>query len=140
MKAIKMVLCIGFTALLLCLCACHAGNARDVDIQKVSSDMYSQQEIDDAIEVILEEFKFWQGCTMTEICYAGDEVNKRENAYYIEGGVYDADEMIVLDSSFDVDESGADMSLNPGTTYDHWSWVLVRTNGGTWKHVTHGYG
>ena len=140
MKGMKLFSCIGLTALLLCLCACHAGNVRNVKISKVPSEMYSQQEIDDAIEVILEEFKFWKGCTMTEICYAGDEVNKRENAYYIENGVYDADEMIVLDSSFDVDESGADMSLNPGTTYDHWSWMLVRTNGGKWKHVDHGYG
>ena len=50
-----------------------------------------------------------------------------------------ADEVIVLLSSFDVDSSGGDGSLNPNSTYDNWSWILVRTSGGKWKHVDHGY-
>ena len=50
-----------------------------------------------------------------------------------------ADEVLVLTSTFDVDESGASPSLNPGQTYTRWMWILVRTNGGTWQHVDHGY-
>ena len=43
-------------------------------------------------------------------------------------------------SSFDVDETGGDGSLNPNSTYDGWCWILVRNTGGRWKHVDHGYG
>lgn len=42
-------------------------------------------------------------------------------------------------SSFDVDSSGGDGSLNPNSTYNDWKWILVRTNGGKWQHVDHGY-
>lgn len=46
---------------------------------------------------------------------------------------------IALLSSFDVDSSGGDGSLNPNSTYNDWKWILVRTNGGQWQHVDHGY-
>lgn len=46
---------------------------------------------------------------------------------------------IVLLSSFDVDSSGGDGSLNPNSTYSDWKWILVRTDGGKWQHVDHGY-
>ena len=50
-----------------------------------------------------------------------------------------ADDVIVLVSSFKVDDSGASPSLNPNSTYTNWKWVLVRDNGGRWRHVDHGY-
>ena len=50
-----------------------------------------------------------------------------------------ADEVLVFTSTFDVDESGGDGSLNPNDTYKNWKWILVRTNGGEWEHVDHGY-
>ncbi len=52
---------------------------------------------------------------------------------------YDADEAIVIESSFDVDASGGDGSLNPDSTYDDWKWILIRNNGGDWEHADHGY-
>jgi hypothetical protein len=51
----------------------------------------------------------------------------------------DADEVIVLTSSFDVDASGGDGSLNPNSTYTKWMWILVRNKVEKWKHVDHGY-
>ncbi len=50
-----------------------------------------------------------------------------------------ADEVIVLISSFDVDASGGDGSLIPNSTYNNWYWILVRDNGGKWRHADHGY-
>ena len=52
----------------------------------------------------------------------------------------EADEAIVLYSSFDTDASGGDGSLEPNTTYDDFRWILVRDNGGTWEVRTYGYG
>ena len=99
--------------------------------------LYSQKEINSAIDVIKKEFKRdWKGCTLKEIHYAGDKVSKEHQEF---AERYNADEVIVLVSTFDVDESGGDGSLNPNSTYTDWNWILVRKNGGKWKHVDHGY-
>ncbi len=103
----------------------------------VESEIYTSDDISSAIETIKKEFdKDWKGCTLKEIYYAGDETSKD---YQDWADRNDADEVIVLLSSFDVDSSGGDGSLNPNSTYDKWMWILVRTNGGKWQHVDHGY-
>lgn len=119
------------------LSAC-GGNVKNVNVIEVESEKYKPEEINSAIETIKKEFdKDWKGCTLTEICYAGDETS---NLYQDWADRNDADEVIVLVSSFDVDSSGgADGSLNPNSTYDDWNWILVRKTGGQWKHVDHGY-
>ena len=122
----------------LCLVACGGGgNTEKVQIHEVDSEMYSQKEIHSAIETIKSEFsKNWKGCTLSEIYYAGDSVSRD---YQDWADRNDAEEVIVLLSTFDVDSSGGDGSLNPNSTYDEWMWILVRTDGGNWIHVDHGY-
>ncbi|MDE6659884.1 MAG: hypothetical protein K2K01_07210 [Eubacterium sp.] len=116
-------------------CSCNCGNVENVNIKTVESKIYSQEDIDDAIQTILTEFKNWNGCTLTEIYYVGDE-DMKDQVYT---DIYGGDEAIVLLSSFDVDSSGGDGSLNRNSTYDNWMWILVRDKGGNWKHVDHGY-
>ena len=115
----------------------YGGKVSDVKTKNVDSKVYSQEDIASAIDTIKKDFKReWGGCTLTEIYYAGDE----ESADYQEwADRYNADEVIVLLSSFDVDSSGGDGSLNSNSTYENWMWILVRTDGGKWKHVDHGY-
>ena len=126
------ILCI---ILALGLCAC--GKVNDTKTLDVASEIYSQDDIEDAIDTIKKEFFMeWSGCTLTEIYYAGDEYCEDYQDWLYR---YDADEVIVLLSSFDVDSSGGDGSLNPNSTYDNWNWILVRSNGGKWQHVDHGY-
>lgn len=132
-KIINSFMCL---VLVLSLCAC-GGNMKNVETLEADSELYSQEEIASAIETISKEFsKEWKGCTLTEIYYAGDDTSKE---YWDWADRHDADEVIVLLSSFDVDSSGGDGSLNPNSTYDGWMWILVRTDGGSWKHVDHGY-
>lgn len=121
---------------LLSLVAC-GGNGKNVKITDYSSEIYSDAEIKSAIDVTIDYFKKnFEGCTLTEITYLGDdkiddwqEFAERNNA----------DDVIVLVSTFEVDASGGDGSLNPNSTYTNWKWILVRTDGGKWKHVDHGY-
>ena len=133
----KKLLCVALCVLLMVsLCAC-GGKISNLNTPDVDSEMYSQKDITAAINVIKREFTInWSGCTLTEIYYAGDEKTKEHQDW---ADRHDADEVIVLLSSFDVDASGGDGSLNPNSTYDNWMWILVRTNGGQWKHVDHGY-
>ena len=130
---------IAFILALVCvigLVAC-GGNVKNVKITDYSSEIYSDAEIENAIDVAIDYFeKNFEGCTLTEITYLGDdklddwqEFAERNNA----------DDVMVLVSSFSVGASGGDGSLNPNSTYTNWKWVLVRTDGGKWKHVDHGY-
>ena len=122
--------------LLLALTAC-GGSVKDAQTKAVASEMYTQNEIDAAIDVIKKDFsRSWKGCTLTEISYAGDDVSREHQDWADRNG---ADEVLVLTSAFDVDESGASPALNPGQTYTRWMWILVRSNGGAWQHVDHGY-
>ena len=118
------------------LVAC-GGNVKNVKITDYSSEIYSDAEIENAINVAINYFeRNFEGCTLTEITYLGDdeldnwqEFAERNNA----------DDVMVLVSSFNVGASGGDGSLNPNSTYTNWKWVLVRTNDGKWEHVDHGY-
>ena len=132
-KYIALTLALVF---MLGLTAC-GGNVKKVQVKNFRSEVYSNEEIHDAINVTMDYFKKeFSGCTLTEITYYGDdklpdyqEFAQRNNA----------DEVIVLISSFDVGPSGGDGSLNPNDTYKNWKWILVRNEGGKWIHVDHGY-
>lgn len=132
-------LCVILSVLLvISLSACGGIVAINLKTRDINSEIYSQEDIESAIDVIKKEFKAdcWDGCTLTEIYYAGDEISE-ENQEYADR--YNAEEVLVLLSSFDVGSSGGDGSLNPNTTYENWNWILVRTNNGEWEHVDHGY-
>ncbi len=132
-KFISLIVCI---LLVLCLSAC-GGEISEAKIHNVDSDMYSQEDIASAIDVIKKEFKSnWKGCTLKEIYYAGDDSSISHQEWSERNN---ADEVIVLLSSFDVDASGGNGSLNPNSTYSGWNWILIRESGGKWHHVDHGY-
>ena len=137
MKKILCILlcCVGVFG--LCSCGDKKDNTKNMETKEVASDRYSEEDINSAITTITEEFeKDWKGCTLTEIYYAGDDYSADHQEWATRN---DADEVIVLLSSFDVDSSGGDGSLNANSTYENWNWILVRENGGQWRHVDHGY-
>ena len=104
--------------LALCLTACF-GKGGIVDgaaTREVESEIYSQEDIAAAIDAVKREFKrSWSGCTLKEIEYAGDEESRKDEAFLER---HSGDEAIVLLSSFYVDESGGDGSLNANYTYE----------------------
>ena len=133
----KKIVCIILCSLLVFSLSACGGDISRVNTHNVNSEIYSQEDINAAIDTIKKEFMMnWGGCTLTEIYYAGDDSSKDHQDWADRNN---ADEVIVLLSSFDVDSSGGDGSLNPNSTYTDWSWILVSTNGGKWQHVDHGY-
>ena len=133
----KKIVCIILCSLLVFSLSACGGDISRVNTHNVNSEIYSQEDINAAIDTIKKEFMMnWGGGTLTEIYYAGDDSSKDHQDWADRNN---ADEVIVLLSSFDVDSSGGDGSLNPNSTYSDWSWILVRTNGGKWQHVDHGY-
>lgn len=124
-------------AALLLLTAC-GGNINNVKKTIGESDIYTYQEIESAMDVAISYFaKEFQGCTLTEIIYS-DSANGDAAAEWAQQ--YDANEAIVLVSTFEVGKSGGDGSLTPGSTYRNWKWILTRDGGGKWELQTWGYG
>ena len=101
------------------------------------SSLYSREEIEEMMEVVEKTFRReFKGCALTELEY-DEELSKKQSGDWAEQ--CQADEAVVLTSSFDVDGSGGDGSLNPNSTYSRWLWVLTRNEGGDWQLRTWGY-
>ena len=132
----KRTVCLALL-LLLILTGC-GGNVSQVEVQEVPSQIYSEVEIDAAVDTAIRYFRqHFSGCTLTQIAYAGDEKAAAMEEWAERA---QAEAAIILVSSFDVDASGGDGSLNPNSTYTGWQWILVRSANGTWEHRDHGYG
>lgn len=103
-----------------------------------TSDIYSCQDMDEAIDLINEEFYSWDGCKLYSINYAGDNFCQREleycNTLAKEGVTYD--ECIVFRMQFRSPIFGGG-AWNANFRYD-WSWYLARTEDGTWELLTWG--
>lgn len=129
-------------ALVLCILFSLSGCGGDVSqveiVEWAPSALYTDWEIKSAMNTVIRYFgRGFDGCTLTQLSYPGDSDAQKFEEWAEQ---YDADEAIVIYSSFDVDGSGRSASLEPNSTYNNWSWVLVRNHGGRWKHKTHGYG
>ena len=121
----------------LCLSGCARGDVSKVRVNGQLSNIYTDWEISRAVDVAVRYFeKEFDGCTLLEIGYVGDQAGK---AFIERANQYGVDEVIILVSSFAVGPEGGDGSLNPNDTYRNWKWILGRTNGGQWRHLDHGY-
>ena len=112
------------------------------DVSKVQrnmgqSEIYSEKDIQDAMEVTEAYFrKNFAGCQLLELTY--DAKYRPEEMEWEE--TYGVDQVILLTSSFYVKPNGGDGSLNPDDTYYGWKWILARNEQGKWEHRDHGYG
>ena len=123
--------------LILVLTAC-SGNVAQVKRTVGESAHYSAREIGAAMDVVESHFRrHFDGCTLLELAY-DEAVSDKASGEWAEQ--YGAKEAIVLTSSFHVDASGGNGSLNPNYTYNRWQWVLTRSGIGGWKLQTWGYG
>ena len=116
--------------------ACGGGDVRNVKRNPGASQLYSEGEINAAMNEVLDFFqKEFDGCTMTEIRYDEEKYAKRQSAESEDYG----EEVMILLTDFDVDSSGGDGSLNPNSTYRNYQWTLPRTLFG-WEIRDWGYG
>ena len=133
----RVLACAILCLTLFALTACGGGDVGVISMGDMSSEVYTPSEINSGIKTVLDYFrKEFKGCSLKELAYIGDEKNNDYLDFATRNG---ADEVLVFTSTFDVDESGGDGSLNPNDTYRNWKWILVRNEGGEWEHVDHGY-
>ena len=116
-----------------------------VEIDYGSSALYTEEEMNAAIEEIRREFDSWEGCELHSVAYAGDEYCNEENIAWMNEleAANDAEETftqcILFESSFHspVDGGGA---WYADQEYTGWQWWLARPEAGAWKLMTWGFG
>lgn len=125
-----------FVALFMVLFAAGCGgNVENVKIlEGEESKIYSEEDIEAAYAEVKDYFKKFGGCTLTELYYPGDDIEEFDKW----AKQYNADEAIILLSSFDTD-SDIGNGFSPDSTYSNWNWILVRTGERDWEVATYGY-
>ena len=102
-----------------------------------SSEIYSREDMDEAITLIKDQFYSWEGCKLYSIYYTDDSFCQREVDYVntlADDVVYT--ECIVFRTRFRSPIFGGG-AWNANFEYD-WSWYLARTDGGEWELLTWG--
>lgn len=133
MKKLLCILCAAATILSLVSCF---GTVEEVRVNIGPSEIYSEKEIDDAVYTVLHYFKReFGGCSLTRLDYIEEENIDAAGQWAAQ---YDADQAIVLISSFEV-TGKTDGSLARGETYSNWQWILARNGDGEWRVETCGY-
>ena len=111
-----------------------------VTIDYGESELYTQEELEDAVAMINEEFDSWEGCEMHSIAYAGDECNTDENIQWLSSLNDDADYDTVCEFICDfhspVEGGGA---WEPDTEYTDYQFWLAKNADGCWDLVSWGY-
>ena len=114
-------------------------NLSDVTIDYKTSELYTKEDMDSAIEEIEKEFSTWEGCVLYSISYT-DDTKCTDNLSYINTLAVDKkyDECIVFTSNFHSPVEGGG-AWEPDYDYENWEWYLGRTEGGNWDLLTWGY-
>ena len=89
-------------------------DSSNVKIDYKTSEKYTKEDMDAAIEQILKEFNTWDGCVMHTIDYTDDQTCEDGVAY--------------------INDLGIDMVYDEG-----WNWYLGRQTGGEWELLQWGY-
>lgn len=138
-KIIGLVLVIVILGIILYLWRSLAGgNISGVNRTIGKSEVYSERDIEDAMNIAERKFKSdFTGCTLTDLWY-DEDISKESTDEWAEQ--YNAGEAIVLESNFKAGLLGIDGSLEPGETYTEWQWILVRNDESSqWVLETWGY-
>ena len=118
----------------LCLAACGGSS---VKVGSFSSLIFNSDEYDEAVQEVFTYFDSFEGCTMTEIGYAGDDAVRAE----AEARGLAPEQVMVLTSTFTTDSEDHQNGLEPDHTYEDYKWILTRnTSVEPWNHEDHGYG
>lgn len=144
-KKVNLILSMCLMLTLLPLVSCEISEeSKNVEIDIGQSTKFTKEEIEKAITEVIDNFDF-PSCTLTEVSYDEEKSNQIIESYLsngsgkINGAI--SENVIVLLSSFDVDDSGDNPVLEPNTTYSDYNFTLIRDNNKSsdWKIVDQGY-
>lgn len=118
--------------------------APEVRIDYGTSSIYTQKDMNAAIELIKKEFDTWNGYELHSISYSSDDECSESNIAWMNELEAANDEKkiftqcIMFKSDFHSPKKGGG-AWNADDEYTDWQWWLARTDGGQWKLMTWGY-
>ena len=111
-----------------------------VEIDYGKSELYTQEEFQEAAIQIKCSFATWEGCELHSLRYTGDDANNEENLDWLnslnEEAGYTQVAGFLGDFHSPAEEAGA---WEPDEEYTDYQWWLARTEDGGWEIVTWGY-
>ncbi len=117
----------------------EAADSEEV-VLSASSELFTEEELAEAIVLIGEEFDTWEGCEMHMLTYVGDESNTPENLKWLNslhnGHSFTRCAQFVSNFHSPVEGGGA---WEPDAEYVNWEWWLACDDAGEWALVTWGY-
>lgn len=130
----KKLLMIGLIILCAALTACEKPGITDnVTIDKGVSEKFSEEELNGAVNCVIQRFENFKGCELTKLWY--DE--EHSNSWTKE---YTPGTAIVLLSEFNTGHISPNSGFNPNYTYENWSWILTREDeNADWQVKDYGY-
>ena len=113
-----------------------------VSIDYGTSEIYTEDELKDAVIQIKCKFAFWGDVDLKSIRYAGDEKATDEmlakmNEINPDGKYTQVAEFLM---DFHTPKEIGELTFNPDADYTDYQWWLARTADGGWEIVTFGYG
>ena len=130
---------------IMCICGligCEKDSVSEVDYG--TSSIYSEDDMNEAIELVKDEFVTWEGCELQSISYSSDEECNSDNISWL-NELAQANNMsdeftqcMMLVSDFHTSEN-APVQWNADTDYEDFQWWLARTDNGEWKLISWGY-
>ena len=134
----KIVIYLSMILMIFSLVGCNQNNKpTNIKVDIGESTKFSKEEIDNAVDCLKSSFDF-EACTLTKIYY-NEEISNTAVEDYLQFGngsvnKVKAENVIVLLSDFDVDNSGDNPVLNPGESYTNYNWILIRDDKNSdWK-------
>lgn len=118
--------------------------APEVKIDYGTSSIYTEADMNAAIDLIKKEFNTWDGCELHSISYSSDDECSESNVAWMNEleEANDAKETftqcIMFRSNFHSPKKGGG-AWNADEEYTGWQWWLARSEGGQWKLMTWGY-
>ena len=115
--------------------------APEVAVDLGSSELYTQEERNDAVLLIKDKFATFDGCELHSIRYAGDEAVNEENLTWLnslaEGAEFTQVAEFLSDFHSPVEEGPYAWEID--MEYKDYQWWLARKKDGAWKLVSWGY-
>ena len=114
----------------------------EVSVDYGTSEIYTQDELKDAVIQIKCKFAFWGDVDLKSIRYAGDKAVTDDNLKWMNDLAPDANytQVVGFLMDFHTPAEIGELTLNADSDYTDYGWWLARTADGGWEIVTFGYG
>lgn len=138
-------------SMLFALAACGSqqdasGSAEDdaLIVDYGTSELYTPSELEDAANVVIEQFDDWGWGTLLRLKYDGDEANNQENIEWLNqheaaDPAHPFTQCAKFVSDFHTNPGADQGGFNTDADYTDWQWFLGRSEGGDWVLVDMGY-